>query len=178
MGEPSSALPLFGARLRRVRAAIRLKQSALAELVGVDQATISRWESNAQAPDPSLQHRIFDILTPYRSDDAALKRLVQSSIDCIHLVDEATHTCLAYSQSRAKDWRVGKAEMAGVSLWRFATDEIRQAEHDLARTDWWSAIAPRPKRFVTSGSDHQEIRISAGEILWEGTRWIYGNLLQ
>jgi transcriptional regulator with XRE-family HTH domain len=162
-----ATLPVFGARLRRVRTAVRLKQSGLAELLGVEQTTISRWESGRHVPDPQVQSAVFDKLLPYRSDDAALRRLVETSPDCIHLVDEATHVCLAYSARRARDWQVTQKEMLGVSLWQFATDEIRQAEMELTESDWWSEVAPRPKLFVTSQAEHQDIRISAGQILWE-----------
>lgn len=165
--EETRLLPCFGARLKRVRTAVRLKQSGLAELLGVDQTTISRWESGCQTPEKAVQSMVFETLLPYRSDDAALRRLVENSPDCIHLVDEATHRCLAYSARRARDWRVGQRDMLGVSLWQFATAEIRQAENELAHTDWWSTVSPEPKRFVTSPSNDRDIRISAGQILWE-----------
>lgn len=163
----STTLPVFGARLKRVRKAIRLKQQGLADLLGVDQTTVSRWESGHQTPEIEVQEKAFQMLLPYRSDDAALRRLVETSPDCIHLVDEATHVCLAYSASRARDWKVGQRDMLGISLWQFATEEIQKAEQELENSDWWSAVSPEPKMFVTSQADDREIRISAGQILWE-----------
>lgn len=163
----STVLPVFGARLKRVRSAVRLKQHGLADLLGVDQATVSRWESGRQTPDPALQAKVFETLLPYRSDDAALRRLVETSRECIHLVDEATHVCLAYSASRARDWKVGQRDMLGISLWQFATEEIQKAERELEGSDWWSAVSPDPKLFVTSQAEDRDIRISAGPILWE-----------
>lgn len=165
--QTSGALPLFGARLKRVRTAVRLKQSGLAQLLGVDQTTVSRWESGRHIPEPKVQSDVFHTLLPYRSDDAALRRLVETSRSCIHLVDEATHVCLAYSASRARDWRVGRKDMLGISLWRFATEEIQRAEMELEHSDWWSSVSPEPKLFVTSQADGLNIRISAGQILWE-----------
>ena len=163
----STALPVFGARLKRVRAAVRLKQHGLADLLGVDQATVSRWENGVQTPGAAVQARDFETLLPFRSDDAALKRLVESSPERVHLVDEATHVCLAYSNSRAEDWTVGPREMLGVSLWQFATEEIQKAERELETSDWWSAMSPEPRLFETSQADYGDIRISAGQILWE-----------
>lgn len=160
-------LPLFGARLKRVRTAVRLKQDGLADLLGVDQATVSRWESGRQTPQMDVQAKVFQTLLPYRSDNSALRRLVETSRDCVHLVDEATHVCLAYSASRARDWKVGQRDMLGISLWQFATEEIQQAEQELESSDWWSVVSPEPKLFVTSQGDNRDIRISAGQILWE-----------
>ena len=75
--------------------------------------------------------------------------------------------CLAYSRSRARDWRVGQSDMLGISLWQFATEEIARAEGELEHSDWWSDVSPEPKLFVTSHADAGGIRISAGQILWE-----------
>ena len=167
MLQPLGSLPVFRARLKRVRTAVRLKQSGLAELLGVDQATVSRWESGRHIPEPEIQSEVFEKLLPYRSDDAALRRLVETSQDCIHLVDEATHNCLAYSAGRANEWGVGRRDMLGISLWQFATEEIQRAEMELEQSGWWSDLSPEPRLFITSQSNGRDIHIRAGQILWE-----------
>ncbi len=159
--------PAFGKRLKRLRRSVGLKQSALADLLEVDQATVSRWESGSQTPSPSTQQDVFSVLGPARTDDGALKRLVMNSTECLHLVDEASHNCLAYSTSRARDWKTSQRALLGVSLWQFATDEIRSAEAELAKEGWWDLHTPHPKAFQTSGAAHDCIRITAGEIIWE-----------
>ncbi|WP_371170678.1 helix-turn-helix domain-containing protein [Aliiroseovarius sp. 2305UL8-7] len=159
--------PFFGRRLRQARRAMGMKQLALAHSLNVDQATVSRWESERQTPEPEFQRRAFEVLAASKTDDAALRRLVEKSSDCVHLVEEASHICLAYSRSRAKDWRTSQRNLLGVSLWQFATDEIRQAEAELVDSDWWSVHMPKPKSFCTSESVHDKIRISAGGIRWE-----------
>lgn len=160
-------LPVFGRRLRRLRRAMGVKQLSLAHLMGVDQASISRWEAGWQTPSQETQQKALDALAASRTDDAALRRLVENSTDCVHLVDEATHICLAYSRRRAEDWRNSQRALLGVSLWQFATDEIREAEAKLAETDWWSSQMPSPRCFITSGKVFDEIVISAGTIRWE-----------
>ena len=159
--------PAFGRRLRRLRRSVGLKQSALADLLEVDQTTISRWESGRQTPSPDQQQAVFSVLGPARADDSALGRLVMGSTDCVHLVEEASHRCLAYSPSRARDWKTSQRALLGVSLWQFATDEIRQAEDELKDEGWWDLHTPSPKAFLTSEVVHDRIRISAGEIIWE-----------
>lgn len=159
--------PAFGKRLNRLRRSIGLKQSALADLLQVDQATVSRWERGTQTPTPTTQQAVFLALGPARTDDSALKRLVLNSTDCLHLVDEVSHTCLAYSPSRARDWKTSQRALLGVSLWQFATDEIRGAEAELTAEGWWDMHTPHPKAFLTSEAVHDRIRISAGEIVWE-----------
>lgn len=159
--------PCFSQRLYRLRRAMGVKQLAVAQELGVDQATISRWEAGQQAPSVEAQQRVLSMLSASGSDDTGLRRLVENAANYVHLVDEATHVCLAYSRSRARDWQTSQQALLGVSLWQFATDEIRQAEADLAKGDWWSARLPVPKSFQTSGRVHDEITISAGGILWE-----------
>ena len=160
-------LPVFGRRLRRLRRAMGVKQLALADMMEVDQASISRWEAGHQTPSAATQRKALDALATSRTDDAALRRLVEHSNDCVHLVDDATHVCLAYSLKRARDWQNSQRSLLGVSLWPFATDEIRKAEAELAETDWWSSQMPAPRCFMTSEKIFDEIVITAGVIRWE-----------
>lgn len=144
-----------------------VKQFALAQELDVDQTTVSRWEAGHQTPSTEMQQRALNSLSRSRSDDTGLRRLVENAANYVHLVDDVTHVCLAYSRPRAQDWQTSQDALVGVSLWQFATDEIRQAEADLANGDWWSARMPVPHRFQTSRRVHDEITISAGGILWE-----------
>lgn len=160
-------LPAFGKRLRRLRRAAGTKQEALATQLGVNQATISRWENGALTPDPGVQRSVMDVLAQTRGNDTALKRLVENSADCVHLIDDASHKCLAYSKGRARCWRATDRGLLGTSLWQFATDEICHAESQLEAEGWWDLLSPTPKSFVTSEAIYPSIRISAGRILWE-----------
>lgn len=159
--------PSFGKRLKRQRAALGLKQEALAVALGVSQTTVSRWESGAQVPEHEMQQRALRELGASRADDAAIKRLIEGADFAVHLVDEASHECLAYSKTRARDWNVSMRSLIGVSLWQFATEEIQQAEAELDGKGWWDDIAPAPQRLITSGAIYPELRISAGGMIWE-----------
>ena len=159
--------PAFGKRLKRLRRSVGLKQSALADMLQVDQTTISRWENGTQIPTVETQQMVFSAIGPVKSDDSALKRLVMNSTECVHLVEEASHKCLAYSASRARDWKTSQRALLDVSLWQFATEEIQQAEAELTNEGWWDLATPNPKAFLTSEAVHDRIRISAGEIVWE-----------
>ncbi|MBX4774571.1 helix-turn-helix domain-containing protein [Klebsiella oxytoca] len=70
-----------GRQVRRARLLRHMKQSHLAELMGVDQATVSRWERGTLALSDGRWSAVLQLLTgPSDSSyDAALKRLVQSS---------------------------------------------------------------------------------------------------
>ena len=56
--------PAFGKRLKRLRRSVGLKQTALADMLEVDQTTISRWENGTQTPSADLQHAVFSALGP------------------------------------------------------------------------------------------------------------------
>ncbi|MEM8553343.1 MAG: helix-turn-helix transcriptional regulator [Pseudomonadota bacterium] len=160
-------LPAFGKRLQRQRRVMGVKQSALAEMVGVTQTTVSRWESAAIVPDGAVQQRVFQMLSGMRVHDGALQRLVEQSRASVHLIDDVSHVCLAYSTPRATEWRIGPRSLVGVSLWQFATDEIREAEAGLQDQGWWDALAPDPVKFNKCCDAHADIRIPAGDTLWE-----------
>ncbi|MBO6676200.1 MAG: helix-turn-helix transcriptional regulator [Rhizobiales bacterium] len=144
-----------------------LKQEALATALDVSQTSISRWESGAHVPETQIQHDALACLASARTNDAALKRLVESASLCVHLVDEASHVCLAYSKRRAKDWNSTDRGLLGMSLWRFATEEIRLAESQLEDHGWWNDVVPMPKTVMTSEAVFPEIKISEGGMLWE-----------
>lgn len=162
----SSSFPSFGARLRYLRRAAGIKQLSVALAIGVDQATVSRWERGEQTPTKELQERAWSEVRKRRFSDAALKRLVESSAERLHLVEETAHICLAYSRPRAEDWGASQRTLLGVSLWPFATEEIQKAEAELARTGWWNDPDPAPRVFHTS-EKLDRIHISAGLMRWE-----------
>lgn len=163
----AQALPAFGQRLRQLRRAAGMKQSALSDLLNVAQSTVSRWEAGHQLPGEDLQQEVFRRLTEGQADDFALGRLVETSTSSIHLIEEATHKCLAFSRRRAIEWRNAQHQLIGISLWRFATEEIQEAERELENGDWWSVRLPKPRCFRTSAKTHSELTINAGNILWE-----------
>lgn len=163
----NQSLPAFGPRLRQMRRAAGVKQSALSFALGVDQSSVSRWEAGLQAPDEGVQQNAFELLTCHRTDDFALRRLIETSTSSLHLVEDATHKCLAYSSRRAVEWGIEERALNGTHLWRFATEEIESAEHDLDRNGWWSSQSPEPRCFRTSARAHDELAVLEGFIRWE-----------
>jgi transcriptional regulator with XRE-family HTH domain len=77
---PLSGWTDFPHGLRRVRIANGLTQSDLAEQLGVEQATVSRWEQGKQRPDQLTQDRIRKLLFRGRvAQDALLFHQVRST---------------------------------------------------------------------------------------------------
>src|SRR4051794_14425815 len=100
-------MTISGAGIRRVRLLHSMKQGHLAELLGVNQATVSRWERDQLAL-PIEQaiklERIF-AAPPHEAVDTALKRLVEDSVRPVHLICDRTHRLLAASRPRQAEWR-------------------------------------------------------------------------
>ncbi len=130
--------PSFGTRLKRLRRLREMKQAHLAEMAGVDQTTVSRWERGILIPDPARAAELLRLVgvegTP--ALDRALARLVRQSTASVHLVCDRTHRLLAASPGREREWRVSAAELLGVGLRRFATLEIEAAETHLRDLGW------------------------------------------
>lgn len=157
-----------GRSLRGFRRLQGIKQSHLADLLGVAQGSVSRWESGTHAPDVAMQVRI-ETLIAARADghgDAALKRLIATSSLRIHLVCDATHQLLAVSPARAKAWRTDAGSHIGTSLWRYASPEIIAAEEGLAKRGWFEQPF-QCLRFRTGPNASTTIVISAGLMEWE-----------
>lgn len=158
----------FGLALKRWRRLRGVKQSHAAELFGVTQATLSRWERGHHQLPAAAQRKLEHVLrAPLDSAaDAALRRLVEASALPTHLVCDLTHRLLAASPARLADWTADMAELRGQSLWPFATDEIRAAEGRLGELGWYDEAVSEVS-FWTGANDSPIVPIHPGILLWE-----------
>ncbi len=119
---PSSSL---GPALRRWRLLHRVKQTHAAELLGVAQSTISRWESGTQALLVEERARLERLLGARleAAADQALARLVEANPQPVHLICDLTHRLLACSPARAPHDPLGRTRGApGGNPLNVATD--------------------------------------------------------
>lgn len=167
----------FGRALRRWRRLRGVKQSHAAELLGVTQATLSRWETGRHPISDSAQRKLSQLLaSPLDSaGDAGLRRLVESSTLPVHLICDLSHRLLAASPTRVIDWAVDLAEMRGRSLWPFATDEIRAAESRLGELGWYEHGTSQV-RFENGANDNPIVPIEPGLLVWERLQLSDGTL--
>ena len=136
----------LGAALRRWRLLNRIKQTHAAELFGVAQSTISRWESGVQEMEPAERAQVERRLSA-RLDaaaDRALARLVDAGPSPMHLVCDLSHALLACSPSRAAEFGAPLSGLMGRSLWRYATPEIQRMEAALEAMGWRETQARPP----------------------------------
>ena len=158
----------FGRAMRRWRRRRGVKQSHAAELFGVTQATLSRWERGYhRLPDTAARKLTKLLAAPLDSSaDAGLRRLVESSALPVHLICDLTHRLLAASPQRFAEWTADASDLRGTSLWRFATDEIQQAESRLGDLGWYDERTTE-LRFWTSDNHDPMVRIVPGILVWE-----------
>jgi transcriptional regulator with XRE-family HTH domain len=158
----------LGAALRRFRQLNRVKQSHFAELLGVSQGSVSRWENGANSPNAAQRERLIELIAARAGNDqdAALRRLVESSSCPVHLVCDSTHRLLAASGSSIASWRLDLSELTGRSLWPFASCEIISAEEGLRDRGWFERPHQRLES-VTSGNGRFDVPVPAGRLLWE-----------
>jgi transcriptional regulator with XRE-family HTH domain len=162
----------LGLSLRRVRRLRGMKQSHAAELLGVSQATVSRWENGAQAPAGDALTALERLLAEPVAADAALRRLVEGAAGPVHLICDATHVLLAASPARAAGWRASVADLFGRTLRPFASPEIADTERKLEALKWpLAAIC-----FWTGANADPDVPIRPGLTLWEPIRLADGRL--
>ena len=144
-----------------------MKQSHLAERLGVAQTTVSRWESGAWKLSPEDLARVLDALRGAPSGDAALRRLIEASPLATHLIHDVDHRLIAASPLRDWQWRGAASEHIGRPLWRYATETIIAAEAELDHRGWWELAAPESVKIVTEAGGGEDIRVVAGAMVWE-----------
>lgn len=111
----------WGLWIRQLRAKHNLKQAALAEMVGVDQATVSRWEAGRTAPDAQMQGRIRALMG-HRPFDALLKHWIRTAIGGVALLN-SSRTILAASDDYCSEHGVSFDDIVGTSCDPVFTDE-------------------------------------------------------
>ena len=158
----------LGLALRQMRLLRGIKQTHFAQLMGVNQATVSRWERGQlplSAAQQAMAHRLLAAACD-STQDAALKRLVESSTRKVHLVCDRTHRLLAASQSRQAEWRADAAECMGRSLIGCASEEILKAEATLEGLGWH--VGELSSLEIATGANADRIiPILPGRVLWE-----------
>lgn len=157
----------IGRSLKTWRALRRMKQSYAARLLGVSQATVSRWEAGLLQPTLNEQHALRALMSA-RLDSAAdhaLGRLVRDSTQRVHLVCDFTHRLLAVSRPRAREWRIPVADLLDESMWPFATEEIRAAEAALASQGWFES-SPSVVEIFTGDNHRGDVPIRQGRCRW------------
>lgn len=159
-------MPDLGRALRRLRRVRGLKQAHAAELLGVSQATISRWEAGVQAPGDGARAALGRLLAAPVAADAALRRLVETSAAPIHLICDATHVLLAASPARTATWRASPDELTGRSLFRYASPEISAMEAKIVGMGWREG-ALGAVAFWTGPNTDAAVTIRPSLVLWE-----------
>lgn len=156
--------------LRTWRALHGVKQSHMAEMLGVRQVQVSRWESGQQQPGPGERAAIVELLTARLTGDAdrTLARFVRETAAPMHLVCDLTHRLLAYSPARARQFRRSSGELDGRSLWACASAEISRAEEALEDLGWYDL--PAPSLELHTGA-HRSDLIEIPESVFRWTRF-------
>jgi transcriptional regulator with XRE-family HTH domain len=145
-----------------------MKQGHLAELLGVNQATVSRWERDQLALSPQQTIKLERIFASPRhlAADAALKRLVEDSMRPVHLICDRTHRLLAASRPRQAEWRAPLGTFLGCSLFSYASAEIVTAEQSLEERGWHEGRL-LSLTLETGANGDALLPIAPGRVTWE-----------
>lgn len=165
---PAAVMSDVSRALRRLRLVRGMKQAHLAELLGVTQVTVSRWERGACRVAPGHEARLRRLLeAPLDpSADAALKRLVTGSPRPVHLICDLSHRLLAASPARAAEWDAPASAFLGRPLLPYAAPAILEAEARLAELGWYDRAEPSVV-VAHGGNGRADLRIAPGRTLWE-----------
>ncbi len=101
-------------------------------MLGVDQATVSRWESGRQNPDLGMQRRLRELMRHAEPrEEILLKHWINASVGYTVLCDEDRVICAA-SPSFCAIHGVGAREVIGMSGIPAFTEELERL--------WWTAV--------------------------------------
>jgi transcriptional regulator with XRE-family HTH domain len=166
--QETGQMTISGAGIRRMRLLRSMKQQHLAELLGVNQATISRWERDQLALSSEQTFKLERIFASphHAAADAALKRLVEDCLRPVHLICDSTHRLLSASRPRQSEWRAPIGAFLGRSLFPYASAEIAAAEQSLEACGWHEGRL-MSLTFDTGANGNPRLPIVAGRVTWE-----------
>lgn len=158
----------LGSALRRWRTLHRVKQHHAAELLGVAQSTISRWEAGALGFEQAEAARVEALVAarPASTADAVLRQLIAESTRALHLICDVSHRLLACSVARSAEFGVDPSNLLGRSLWRFATPQVMDQEARLPAHGWHDLAVPPPLEFDTGENDSPLVAIRPSRCRW------------
>lgn len=137
-----------GGDIVAARAQAGLSQAALAEKLGVTQATVSRWEIGAQSPASSLRLKLAAFLDEAKTSRAA-ERILAHSPFMMALV-RRDWTVIAASPGLAAEGGHKLEDFRGFALKGFATAEMEQISQILAANGFFDG-KPGAYRLVARG---------------------------
>lgn len=164
--------PPLGPALRRWRLLHRVKQAHAAELFGVTQSTISRWEAGLQAMEPAERAKVEALLAARLNPgaDHVLAGLVADSPRPVHLICDLSHRLLALSARRAADFGCDANALIGQSLWPFITAELAAMEAELPERGWYEGAVVPPIELDTGSNGSNLVPVRPSRCRW--TRFI------
>ena len=122
--------------VKRLRFLSSLKQADLAELLGVDPTSVSRWERNLCIPDTSVQKRVRDMLG--RLEPAIDRRFVEEApgIVAIGRMD-ASGVIVAASPAIAAAYHRTPIEMRDLAVYDMSPESTRGFMEELEANPAW-----------------------------------------
>lgn len=158
----------LGLSLRRWRTLNRVKQSHAAELFGVGQSTVSRWENGLQIMETAERIKVETVIAANvdAAADGVLAQLVSDASRPVHLVCDYTHRLLACSAPREREFGRPISQLRGRSMFRYASDEIAMQEALLETRGWYDFPTPEPIVMHTGANRSRIVRIKPSCCRW------------
>lgn len=127
----------WATNIRRLRLSKGWKQTTLADMLSVDQATVSRWERGLQRPDLAARQRLTDLLRrELPSADRAVLMAVQASPWWALALDRGGRI-LAASEPMAEWWGQPAGQLAGRPAQPMISDDLAWGLDRAAEAGFW-----------------------------------------
>lgn len=124
--------------VRHLRSCLGRTQAAFADRLGVDQATVSRWERGTQVPDLETQIAILDL--SHRLEPVISRAFVEATPVIAIIYDMDTFgLCVAASQPLAQSYALHAREFRWRSMLDLWTPSIASAMSTLAESPEWKS---------------------------------------
>lgn len=155
-------LELWSAQIKRLRLLLLQTQEQFAEMICVEQATVSRWERGVQAPDIQAQRRLRELQC--QIEPAIDRRTIERAPGLIaigHIGDAGRMCCT--SNDLAALFQRSPNDMRGLAVYDLSTESIFAALQALNTDEAWARGEVASWETITKQHCGSWVR-------WQGTR--------
>jgi len=130
------AMTPWPALVRRLRFLSSLNQDELAQQLGVDQCTVSRWERGTYVPDIPMQKRLRDMMRKLEPTiDRAFVEGAPALVVVSHIGNAGHSECM--SRLVSDTYQRSPAEMRDIEVYPISTESIRKVLFELNANEAW-----------------------------------------
>ena len=166
----------WAGEITRFRQSRAIKQTALAEMLSVNQATVSRWERGRSLPDPAVQRRLRDLIYRWPADDVIIQHGIRTAIGEM-ILSTRDRIALAVSPGYAAGHGVVPEQLTGHSTQPMYSEDAERCWQTIYNAGFYSGEIASAIVLCRSQTWSGHIKSRCTKVVWLPVRLSDGSIM-